>query len=129
MPIPVHFLLSKEQGVAVSATVSCSRLLPFDLVLDYWIGRTLTDYSTPLYVISSAMSRPSNADEIDVKRQKLLTVRDVAEWLNMSTGWVRDHATGRRGPVPPSVKLGKALRFREDEVEAWLRELSRQYAV
>ena len=29
---------------------------------------------------------------------ELLTVQEVAKMLNVSTGWVRDHATGRRKP-------------------------------
>ena len=57
-------------------------------------------------------------------RKPLLTVRDVAAWLNVSQGWVRDHATGRRRPILPSLKLGKALRFREDQVETWIHNLS-----
>ena len=54
------------------------------------------------------------------RRSPLLSVGEVAEWLNMSPGWVYDHATGRRKPVLPSVKLGKALRLHEHEVNAWL---------
>jgi excisionase family DNA binding protein len=54
------------------------------------------------------------------RRSPLLSVGEVAEWLNVSSGWVYDHAIGRRRPVLPSVKLGKALRFHEDEVNAWL---------
>ncbi len=55
----------------------------------------------------------------------LLTVRDVARWLNVSQGWVRDHATGRRRPALPAVKLGKSLRFHEDQVRNWLQELQK----
>ena len=61
-------------------------------------------------------------------RLKLLTVSEVAEWLNVSSGWVRDHATGRRQPVLPSIKLGKSLRFDESEVSQWLKELQARKA-
>jgi excisionase family DNA binding protein len=62
-------------------------------------------------------------------RSQLLTVRQVAEWLNVSPSWVRDHATNRRRPALPSLKLGKNLRFREDQVAEWIRQLSERRVV
>ena len=56
---------------------------------------------------------------------KLLTVSEVARWLSVSPSWVRDHATGRRRPVLPCIKLGKSLRFDPIVVAEWLRELHR----
>lgn len=38
--------------------------------------------------------------------KKLLSVTEVAEWLGVSSAWVRDHASGRRTPKLPAVKLG-----------------------
>lgn len=37
---------------------------------------------------------------------KLLSVSEVAEWLGVSSAWVRDHASGRREPKLPAIKLG-----------------------
>jgi len=54
---------------------------------------------------------------------KLLTVPEVARWLSVSASWVRDHATGRRRPALPCVKLGKSLRFEGDVVAKWLEAL------
>jgi excisionase family DNA binding protein len=59
-------------------------------------------------------------------RSPLLTVREVSEWLNVSPSWVRDHATNRRRPALPALKLGKSLRFREDQLAEWIRQLSEQ---
>jgi excisionase family DNA binding protein len=59
-------------------------------------------------------------------RSQLLTVRQVSEWLNVSPTWVRDHATHGRRPTLPSLKLGKSLRFREDQLAEWIRQLSEQ---
>lgn len=59
-------------------------------------------------------------------RSQLLTVRQVSEWLNVSPSWVRDHATNRRRPALPCLKLGKSLRFREDQLAEWIRQLSEQ---
>ena len=72
---------------------------------------------------SLARNEPKNL------RSPLLTVRQVAEWLNVSPSWVRDHATNRRRPALPAVKLGKSLRFREDQLAEWIRQLSEQGAV
>jgi predicted DNA-binding transcriptional regulator AlpA len=57
----------------------------------------------------------------------LLAVEDVAEWLGVSAGWVRDHASGRKLPHLRAVKLGtvggKGLwKFREEDVEQFIRE-------
>jgi excisionase family DNA binding protein len=54
--------------------------------------------------------------------ERLLTVPQIAEWLCVSPGWVRDHASGRRRPVLPSLKLGKLLRFRAADVDAFVEE-------
>lgn len=66
----------------------------------------------------------SELNEPKTRRSPLLTVRQVSEWLNVSPSWVRDHATSRRRPVLPALKLGKSLRFREDQLAEWIRQLS-----
>lgn len=40
-------------------------------------------------------------------KDRLLSVSEVAEWLGVSSAWVRDHAQGRRLPKLPAVKLGE----------------------
>ncbi len=59
------------------------------------------------------------------KSRRLLDVSDVAEWLGVSKGWVRDHAAGRRQPRLRAIKLGpskgKGLwKFREDDVSEFV---------
>lgn len=49
----------------------------------------------------------------------LLTVPQVAKLLNVSAGWVRDHAT-RKQPHLPSVRLGKLIRFRPEDLETFI---------
>jgi excisionase family DNA binding protein len=66
----------------------------------------------------------SEPNEPKKSPSQLLTVRQVAEWLNVSQSWVRDHAMHRRRPALPSLKLGKSLRFREDQIAEWIRQLS-----
>jgi excisionase family DNA binding protein len=49
----------------------------------------------------------------------LLTPQQVASQLGVSERWVRDHATRRR-PRSRAVKLGPLLRFRPEDIEAFL---------
>jgi excisionase family DNA binding protein len=51
---------------------------------------------------------------------KLLTAEQVAERLDMKLEWVWSQA--RKGAIP-HVKLGRYRRFREETIDAWLREL------
>jgi len=57
--------------------------------------------------------------------ESLLTPKAVGEWLGVSVSWVLDHASGRRRPHLPSVKLGKAVRFRREDVEKFIQECVR----
>lgn len=49
--------------------------------------------------------------------RRLLTAVEVAEALGRPTGWVLRQAA--KGELP-SFKVGKAVRFNEAEIEAWL---------
>lgn len=49
---------------------------------------------------------------------KLLTVKQLAAVLNLSTRTVwRMHSEGR---IPPSVRLGRSVRWRRDEIDEWI---------
>ena len=50
---------------------------------------------------------------------KLLTPREVASWLDVSIDWVQDHATAKE-PRIASVRVGKLLRFRQEDVEEFI---------
>ena len=63
--------------------------------------------------------------EIGTLRERLLDAKQVAVWLCVSRAWVLDHASGRRRPTLPSVKLGKSVRFKPSEVETFLVECQR----
>jgi excisionase family DNA binding protein len=51
---------------------------------------------------------------------RLLEVSEVAEWLGVSPGWVRDHASGKRSPKLPAVKLGDLWKFEKEKIEAFI---------
>jgi excisionase family DNA binding protein len=55
----------------------------------------------------------------------LMTVEDLASMLQVSSAWVRDHAT-RKEPRLPVVRVGKLLRFRPQEIDKWIREQSQR---
>jgi excisionase family DNA binding protein len=57
--------------------------------------------------------------------EPMMTVAEVAEYLQVSTAFVRQHSSGLRQPTIPSVKLGKSVRFRRASVEAFLKEQER----
>jgi excisionase family DNA binding protein len=59
--------------------------------------------------------------------EKLLSAEEVARILNVSTAWVYDHADRKR-PLIPSVRLGKAVRFRPEDLEQFIREMTRHAA-
>jgi excisionase family DNA binding protein len=57
-----------------------------------------------------------------------LTPREVASWLDVSIDWVQDHATTNE-PRIPSLRMGKLLRFRREEVEAFIAERAQRRLV
>jgi PTS system nitrogen regulatory IIA component len=61
--------------------------------------------------VSEDRLRPHHGD------QELLTVDDVAQWLNVPKRWVYDRA--QRGELP-SGRVGKYLRFRRPDVAAFI---------
>jgi excisionase family DNA binding protein len=52
--------------------------------------------------------------------EKLLTVSEVAEQLGVNENWVHCHASGKRKPVLPSLKVGKYRRFRTADIDQFL---------
>lgn len=54
------------------------------------------------------------------QQQELLTVKEVAAILRVTDMWVYLHSTGRVEPRIAYMKLGKLLRFRSADVDAFL---------
>jgi excisionase family DNA binding protein len=59
--------------------------------------------------------------------ERLLTAEEVAQLLNVSTAWVYDHAD-RKQPAIPSVRMGKSVRFRPEDVRAFVEAMIRRVA-
>jgi excisionase family DNA binding protein len=51
----------------------------------------------------------------------LLTPDDVAKWLRVPRKWVIEH-TNRYEPIIPHIRMGRAVRFRREDIEAFLNE-------
>jgi excisionase family DNA binding protein len=51
----------------------------------------------------------------------LLTVNEVAELLSCSTQFVRDHAS-RQHPLIPCIRMGSMLRFRAEDIAAFIEQ-------
>jgi Helix-turn-helix domain len=60
--------------------------------------------------------------------ERLLTVEEVAAWLRVEPAWVRAHANGSREPKLPSLKVGAFCRFRRQDIQRFLEELSKRAA-
>lgn len=60
---------------------------------------------------------------VDRPFEKLLTTKEVAAWLDtpVSTLW----GWRSKGQGPRAMKLGRELRYKREDVEAWLEEQSR----
>lgn len=62
------------------------------------------------------------------KPERLLSVSEVADWLQVSKAWVTAHANGNRRPALSRVKVGKCVRFRREHVERFLRQCEEEAA-
>ncbi len=51
---------------------------------------------------------------------RLLTVEELGERLNLPASWIYAHTRKRSGDPIPGFRLGKYWRFREEEVLQWL---------
>ncbi len=57
--------------------------------------------------------------------EKLLTVDQVSEILQVPPTWVYKHTKRRAAERLPHIKLGKYIRFRESEIISFLERLRR----
>ena len=67
---------------------------------------------------------PSERDPKESASDELLTPKQVARILGVSTAWVRDHAT-RKQPRLPMFKVGKLQRFRRGAIKQFLEDLEK----
>lgn len=52
--------------------------------------------------------------------EKLLTTDEVAQWLGIRRCTLEKARSTRLGDFPPYVRIGKAVRYQQKAVQAWL---------
>jgi predicted DNA-binding transcriptional regulator AlpA len=73
----------------------------------------------PLFSTVEPVQNPS------VEKDRLLSVDEVAERLNVSRDWVWDHSS-RKAPYLPVIRMGNgALRYRASKIEQFIDERER----
>jgi excisionase family DNA binding protein len=84
-----------------------------------------SDESSALHLQESPFTSPNDAAPAaargsEVHGKHLLTVREVADLLQVPVSWVYGRTRKRSVGRLPGYRLGKYWRFREAEVLAWL---------
>ena len=51
---------------------------------------------------------------------RLLTVKEVADLLQVPESWLYSHSRTRSKDRIPAVKVGKYVRFNQDDVTEWI---------
>jgi len=64
-----------------------------------------------------------NVNTLGLSDEDILTIAEVATWLDVKQSWVRSHANRRRQPHLPSLKLGKYRRFKRGAIRQFLLRL------
>lgn len=67
--------------------------------------------------------QPSPNTPADVP-EKLLTTDDVAAWLGIQRCTLEKARSTRLGDFPPFIRIGRVVRYRRSDIEAWLRQRS-----
>lgn len=57
---------------------------------------------------------------MSTETEELLTVEEVAALLKVPISWVYSRTRTRRGETLPHIRLGKYIRFREEDVREYL---------
>ncbi len=73
------------------------------------------------YPVDHPSTAPAALDHANMSELHLVTVDDLCRLWHVKKSWVYDAV--KRG-VLPAVRLGKQLRFRPIEIEAFLRQSS-----
>jgi len=78
------------------------------------------------FAVQGVRSDPYQSNEVTAHQShhddRLLNARQVADKLGVSERWVRDHTT-RRSPRIRGIKLGLLMRYRREDVDAFMAEL------
>lgn len=84
------------------------------------VARALLAQVAPLQM--ALLGRAFAPDGPGAGRDRLLTVKDAAAKIGQSAEWLYKHAS----TLPFTVRNGRALRFSEVGIEAWIRRQQRR---
>ena len=59
-----------------------------------------------------------------MEKEKLLTTKEVAEYLDIALSTVKQYRVNRTGPV--YIKVGPLVRYRKADVDTWLKNKEMQ---
>ena len=64
-------------------------------------------------------------DELLAKKKKKLTKRgmkdpETSHYIGMSESWLRQSRVTNNPNAPPYIKIGRAVRYLRDDLDAWL---------
>lgn len=59
--------------------------------------------------------------------EDLLTVKQLAEKLQISKAWIYKHTEFKTTNPIPCIRIGKCLRFEESEVRKWLKKINEKF--
>jgi predicted DNA-binding transcriptional regulator AlpA len=104
--------LSRKQPVSHSA----SNLSVVESAAQPRVKFAVQGVRSNLYQSNEVTAQQSHHDD------RLLNARQVADKLGVSERWVRDHTT-RRSPRIRGIKLGPLMRYRREDVDAFMAEL------
>ncbi|MDK9584654.1 helix-turn-helix transcriptional regulator [Lelliottia wanjuensis] len=68
------------------------------------------------------MTKPKNSSTESVKIDRLLTMKEFAQLTGMSLSW--HYEQKKQGKLPAAICLGRARRYRESDVLAWIQQHS-----
>lgn len=66
--------------------------------------------------------QPQLPDAVADIPEKLLTTDEVATWLGIQRCTLEKARSTRLGDFPSFIRIGRAIRYRRADVEAWLRQ-------
>jgi len=77
-------------------------------------------YGAKEYSESIALRGKRKGATVRRDNEKLLTIRQVAELLQVPVSWVYGRTRRRSIERLPGIRLGKYWRFREEEIHSWV---------
>jgi excisionase family DNA binding protein len=79
-----------------------------------------TSYGEEDHSESKAFRGKHNGATVERDNERLLTIQQVAELLQVPVSWVYGRTRRRSTERLPGIRLGKYWRFREEEIHAWV---------